>query len=347
MSDASLRWKARLGSLKPAAALVALLAAIFLFLVLNDLSVASSNPTEPQSVAIGQLVSGEIDVNRYVSVSGTAFYPAAYEETEDGRTVSEYYFVADPASSHMVLVKADESLPIVEQTEEVTVFGLTHSAESDLKQLIDSDLADIRSAGFDTISTLYIGEGEKPVDVAQQTGLAVGLGVILLLCVATFFFPGTVFAPRPVDSLAAPSPSNPEVKATGQFQKLASARPSIRIGKGTRKFNNAVANIIPLEDRRLMVYIHHVMTYKTYGITVRKQESDWGAFVDSAIVLDIEPGKLYGWRDRSAVRLRYKDEKERQQTLIVSFNHAGAQADFVGLLRQMGFMVGSGEAPLM
>jgi len=245
------------------------------------------------------------------------------------------------------LVQADESLSIIEQTEEVTVSGFTHSTESDLKQLIDSDLADIRSAGFDTISTLYIGEGEKPVDVAQQTGLAVGLGAILLLCVATFFFPGAVFAPRPVDSLATPATSNPDVKATGQFRKLASVRPSIRIDKGTRKFNNAVANILPLEDRRLMVYIHHVMTTKTYGITVRKQESDWGAFVDSANTLDIEPGKLYGWRDRPAVRLRYKDENEKQQALIVSFNHSGAQADFVNLLRQTGFIVGSGEAPPM
>jgi len=96
-----------------------------------------------------------------------------------------------------------------------------------------------------------------------------------------------------------------------------------------------------------MIYIHHIRTTKTYGVTVNRRESDWGVFIDPANVIDIEPGKLYGWKDRAAVRLRYRDEAQKEQTLYVSFNHAAAQAEFAGLLRRMGFAVGSGEMPLL
>ena len=64
-------------------------------------------------------------------------------------------------------------------------------------------------------------------------------------------------------------------------------------------------------------------------------------------MIDIEPGKVYGWKDRWAVRLRYKDEKEQSQTLFVIFNQPGLQAEFASLLRQTGFAVGTGEAPMM
>jgi hypothetical protein len=238
-------------------------------------------------------------------------------------------------------------VPIVETTEPATVAGLTHPTESKLKTLVESDLPDIHEAGFEINTGLYVGQGEKPPDPAQQTMLITVLGLVSLACITTFFFPRTLFGPRPIDASAAHAQGDPGMQATGRFQKLNSVTPAIQIGKGTRQFNGAVANVVTLDNRRLMIYIHHILTTKTYGITVRKQETDWGAFIDSTNVLDIEPGKLYGWRERWAVRLRYNDEKGKPQTLIVTFHHAGAQSDLVNLLRQRGFAVGSGEMPLM
>jgi hypothetical protein len=348
MNETTLRWKARLGSLKAVAALVLVFAVIFLFGALNNLSIASNNPTEPQPATIRQLVENEIGMGRYVSVSGVALYPAAYEETEDGKTVAEYFYLVDDASGHVLVVKASKSLPIIEQEEPATIVGLTHVPEPKLQQLIESDVPDFRDVGFALNPGLYLGDGEKPPDAAQNTTAVVGLGILSVLCVATFFFPGRVFAPKPVDTLAAAqSAGSAEVKASGRFQKLSSVRPSIQVGKGTRKFDSAIANLITLDDRRLMVYIHHIMSYKTYGITVRKEETDWGVFVDQNNLVDIEPGILYGWKDRPAVQLRYNDDQAKQQTLIVSFDRAGGQAQFVEQLRRMGFMVGSGDAPLM
>ena len=346
MSENSLRWKARLGSLKALAALILLFAVIFLIPALGNLSVATSNPTEPQSVDISQLARNELGANQYVTVSGTAFYPSAYQKTSDGRVTEEYFFLFDVDTAAAILIQAKGTVSVLDSSEPKTITGLTHAPESELRNLILSDLPDIQSNGVTATADLYLGEDEKPPDIGASSAAVIGLGVVSALCLATFFFPGTVFGPRPVDSLSAAT-GDAGVKATGQFVQLASVQPSIQIGQGKRKFSNAVANVVPLENRRLMIYIHHILTTKTYGVTVNRRESDWGVFIDPANVIDIEPGKLYGWKDRAAVRLRYRDEAQKEQTLYVSFNHAAAQAEFAGLLRRMGFAVGSGEMPLL
>lgn len=346
MNENALRWKARIGSLKVLAVIVLVFAGAFFLIAIGDLSVATNNSTEPQAVDITQLARDEIATDKFVSVSGIAIYPAAYQETTDGKVTEEYYYLIDDAAGSAVLIKADGSVSVLETSEEKTISGLIHRPETKLRELIISDLPDIQSAGFETSADTYVGENERPPEAGSTTTLVIGLGVVCVLCIATFFFPGTVFGPKPLEVAPAPATGDAGVRATGEFQRLASVNP-IQIGKGKRKFSQAVANIVPLENRRLMIYIHHVLTTKSYGVTVSRQESDWGAFVDSADVIDIEPGKLYGWKDRLAVRLRYRDEAQKEQMLLISFNHAAAQADFANQLRQMGFAVGSGEPSMM
>jgi hypothetical protein len=349
MNEAALRWKGRLGSLKALAALILLFAVIFLAISIEGLNIASSNPTQPQVVKIGQLASSQTGPNRYVTISGTALYPAAYEETTDGRTTAEFYFVVDEITSDMVLVKASKQLPATEQEEHVTLSGLTHTADAELKRLVESDLADIQKAGLSTTSELYLADAETPPSAGANTAAVVGLGILSVLCVATFFFPGTVFGVRPIDPAASPAATTGKADTwvTGRFQKLTSTQPAFVFGKGQRSFTNAVVNVIPLDNRQLMLYIHHVMTYRTYGVKVSERQSDWGALIDSANVVDIEPGKVYGWRDKWAVRFRYHTADLKQQSLIVTFNQPAAQTQFVGRLRQLGFAVGSGETPLL
>ncbi|MBI5567322.1 MAG: hypothetical protein HY870_20655 [Chloroflexi bacterium] len=348
MNEGAMRWKGRLGSLKALAALVLLFAVIFLIGAISNYTLASSNPTQPQAVQIGQLAGNEIGRDRYVTFSGLALYPAAYEETEDGKTTGEFFFVVDTDTGNMILVKASQSLPIIEQEEAVTISGLTHTPETKLRDLIESDLPAIQKADLITTSGVYVGDGETPPSASGSLVTVIGLGVLSLVCVATFLFPTTVFGPRPIDSDAATAATTDRSAwATGRFKKLSSIEPSFVFGKGRRSFTNAVTNLIPLEGRQLMLYIHHVMTYRTYGIKVSERQTDWGLLIDSGSVIDIEPGKVYGWRDKWAVRFRYNDESARSQTAIVAFNQAGAQAQFMSLLRQMGFSVGSGDAPLM
>ena len=352
MSETTLRWKGRLGSLKALALVVLILAIVVLIGVASDLSMATSNPTEPQAIKIGQVVKGDVGAYRYVQVSGLAFYSEVYRETENGNTVSQFYFVIDQASGDMILVKAAKPLPATESQAQATISGLTRPTDSQLQSLIESDFAAMHQANLQANSQVYLVEGEKPADVGTNTALVVLLVALIILCVATFFFPATVFGPKPIDREAASAAvGNPGVKATGRFQKLAGLQPSFTFGKGMRQFNNAVANIVPLNDRSVMMYIHHVLTYRTYSVKIRQQESDWGIVLDPARVQEAEPGKTYAWRDRHAVRVRYADAASapgsKPQTLIVTFNHAGAQQDFVNLLRQRGFAVGTGDAPLV
>lgn len=351
MNESALRWKGRLGSLKPVAALVLLFAVIFLIGAIINLNLASSNPAEPQEVKIGQLASNEIGVDRYVTFSGLALYPAAYEETEDGKTTGEFFFVVDTDTGNMILVKAAKSLPIIETEEVVMVSGLTHTPEKKLRDLIESDLPAIQKADLITTSGLFVGDGETPPNASANLAAVIGLGALSLLCVAAFFMPTTVFGPKPIDSVAATADAaatDRSTWATGRFKKLSATQPNFAFSpRGQRSFTNAVVNLMPLETRQLMLYIHHVMTYRTYGIKVSEQQTDWGLLLDSGNVIDIEPGKVYGWRDKWAVRFRYNDNGSKPQTAIVTFAQAGAQAQFVALLRQMGFAVGTGDAPLM
>jgi hypothetical protein len=344
MNETIWRWQARIGSLKQYTAVGALLAGIGLLTLVPNLWKAVNDPSELQVVKIGQLVRREIGADRYVTVSGLAAYGLSYQETKNNNIVAEFYALIDKETGDMVFVRLPRPIPDADKdaVKLVTISGLTHNAPYDLKKLIEADLPDIRKAGLTTTSALYLGEGEKPFAISDVFPQMIGLGLVLLLCVVTLPFPSIVFRPHPLETVGISTIGEPGVKATGRFQRLQSFEPTIQVGQDTFDFKEAVANIVPLEDRRLMMYIHHILT--KYGTTFGREETDWALFLDPAHVRDIEPGKLYGWHDRWAVQVRYKDEEDEVQSLIVSFNHAVAQADFVNLLSQMGFAVGTGYA---
>ena len=230
------RLKAIIGSLKPLAAIVAILAVILLALFGNDLLTAVRNLDGPQTVTIGQLVKGEVGRGQYVTVSGGA----------------------------------------------------------------------------------------------------------LLACLATFLFPSTVFAPRRSAEMTAPPGEIRDIKVSGEFQKLKSVKPTIEVGKGSRKLTKAVANLVPMGEGRLMVYIHHIMRVKSYGITVSRKETDWAVFLEPDKVDMVQPGTLYGWKNRPALQVRYRDPRGKAQKLIISSDEAEALAGSVDLLRRLGFSVRQG-----
>ncbi len=347
MNETILRWKGRLGSLKALAFVVLLFAGIFLALSIANLGVANKNTAGPQTLSISQFVNGRVETDKYVTVSGTAFYPAAYRETSDGRTTAEYFYLIDENTGHMVLVKAAQTLPSTDTTESATISGLTHATDSELQGLMESDFSKMREAGLKTSSQLYIGDGERPPSASASLLAIIGLGLVALLCVATFFFPTTVFAPHPIDSAATTVTGEAGVKASGRFNRLKSFNPSIVFGRGQRSFNNSVANLVPLDNHQLAIYIHLVVTYRTYGVKTGQRESEWAVILDPANMRDVEPGKVYGWKDRWAMRFRYNDDRARTQTLIITFNHAAAQIGAINALRSLGFSVGTGDAPAM
>jgi hypothetical protein len=158
----------------------------------------------------------------------------------------------------------------------------------------------------------------------------------LLASVVPFFFPSTVFVPHPVDTSAGPPPARPELKATGRFVQLTQLEPAIQIGEHTRKFANEPANVVPLAKSRLMIYIRNAAKTKAKGGAART-ETDWGVFVDKRTVHAIEPGRIYGWKDRWAVRFRYAGPEEKEETLLAIFESAAAQAQFADLLTKSGF----------
>ena len=334
---------ARIGALKPYALGIGVVALVVLVSLIPTLQTALNNPTEPQRVQIGQLVRGEIGKNRYVSVAGIALYQLTYEETENEKRVATLYGLVNVATGELILVRTTQPLPNVEQ-EAVTITGMTHSVPTDYRTVIEGDLPMLTEAGLTATADLYLADGEKPGKANTLILGITALGLLVLLCAATLFFPSTVFRPQPVAAGTVPAAGTSVIKATGRLQKLKQLEPSIETGRGTRRFREANASLVPMEAQRLMVYIHYVLRQTLYGIIpLGRQESHWAAIVDPSHTRDVEPGKLYGWRDRWAVQMRYQDEKSKLQALILSFDDAGAQAGLLKALQEMGFSVGGGS----
>ena len=340
MSETGLKWKGRISGLRGLAVLAIIVSCLILAFGASTVSTAARNPDEgPQKATVSQLVSGEIDSGRYVSVSGVAEYEVGYEEAdEDGTKTRNFYFLLDQKAGNMILIEHTSAYIVAESGNSATITGMTRSTPSDLKSAIVGDQETYRGYGFETNAELYVKDGDTPPDmIGGIVALCVAIPV-LLLCVIPFLFPATVFGPYPVDSTTTPS-GRPRLKATGRFQKLAQLEPTIEVGKGSQKFTNAIANVVPQARGRVMIYIHHIVKTRTYGVTVRTRESDWGVFFDTGNVHAVEPGKIYGWKTKWAIRFQYQGVKDKPETLYLIFEQAADQALVVNLLRQSGFMV--------
>jgi hypothetical protein len=57
---------------------------------------------------------------------------------------------------------------------------------------------------------------------------------------------------------------------------------------------------------------------------------------------EIQPGLKLGWTDRPAVEFRYRSKDNNPETLLVTFNNSLDQADFLNMLREKSFRVGTG-----
>jgi len=342
MDENSLRWQARIGSLKWLGLLMMVGAGIGLVLVVGDLLTALRNPGEPQSVTIQQVVDGSINPNQYVTLEGFAMYDTGYELTEDGRVIEKYYLLVDEISGYLLVVNASMPNTSDRELDWIRLVGMTHDTPTDLRQIIREDFAFYRQEGFVTTAELYIAEGEKPSGIAETAALSFVLIALVIVGAIPFFFPTTVFAPKPMELVTVdPSPSKKKgsgVSATGRFIKLKKVKPTIEIGKRMQKFTRAVANIIPMEKGDLVVYIHHVMRYNFIPVS----KTHWGVFLNPRNVQVAEPGVQYGWTDRPAVQINYAGKDNKPETLLLTFNKVSDQAFFMKLLREKGYKIGSG-----
>jgi hypothetical protein len=342
MNESSLRWRARIGSLKWIGLIVIILAGIGLIYAIGELLTAIKNPAEPHTVSVEQIVTGAVGSSQYVTLEGFAMYDTGYEETEDGVPVATYFLLVDDFTGHLLVVKASDVYIEDREMDWTTFVGMTRKTPSDLKGLIQSDTDFFEDAGFYTTANLYLVEGDKPSGLAPSLFLTASLAAVVVLSAIPFFYPTTVFLPKPVEMVTMDSaPSNKKeqgVKATGRFLQLKKVEPSLELGKRRQQFTNAVANIIPLEQGDLMIHIHHVVRYNFIPIS----KTHWGVFLNKRSVSVVEPGLQLGWTDRSAVQFTFTNGGGKIETLLLSFDHVVDQAAFVKLLREMGFKVGSG-----
>lgn len=346
MNETLLRWEGRIGSLRSLAIIVLIFLVIFAFSAVGNLNTALKNPAGSQSaVTISQLTSGQVGAGEYIMVSGLASYELAYIEKEDGVKKAIIYPLIDQKEGVIVFVRTTNVALETAADANVTVSGMTTGSNTDLKNAVESDMADINSAGFKTTSALYVEEGKQPSQLGTSLLILAAMAFAGLLSIATFFFPTTAFGAYPVQQVPPDAVVTKAIKSTGMFQQVKKMEP-LEFGKTKRKFENSIANLFVMEDKTLGVYIHFVYTHRVYGIQVSKQETDWMVLVKPMQVVAIEPGKIYSWRDRWAVSVRYRDANSKEQTVYIIFENLASQVNFVNYLREKGFAVSSGQYPV-
>ncbi len=339
MNETWLRWKARIGALKPFAIFTLIIGVLLLCVTSGALSTALKNQGGPKEVAVEDIITEKIGASQYVTVKGYAIYDAGYEQTEDGKTTATYYVLLDDQSGYLIMVKSPNAIE-VRQEDDVIITGMTRSTPTDLQDLIESDMAMFEENDFTTSPKVYIQEGATPGSVPGYAIAIVLFFGVVLLSIVPLFFPSTVFTARPLPQVTENAPENKKtIKSTGRYLKLAQLEPTVEIGKGARNFTNANTNIIPQGERSLLLYIHFIYKTKTYGVTVHTSVTDWGLFLNGSNVIDITPGKLYGWKDRWAIRFRYNNDKGKEETAYLFFEHPAVHLIIVDLLRQLGFML--------
>jgi hypothetical protein len=342
MNESLLRWEGRIGSLRGLAAIALIFLVIFICPMVTSLSTALKNPSTPQSVTVSQLTSGSIGTQKYINVSGVASYELAYTEKENSVAKAIIYPLIDEQENTVIFVRTTQTNLLNAADATVSVTGMTAHTSSDLNNAIQKDLVEIQGAGFQTSSTLYIEEGQTPGQVSTYVLALAAMVFAIVLCAGTFLFPAVAFGAFPVQQIPPDAQISKAVKATGNFQQVKSMQP-LEFAKAKKKYTDAVANLFVMDDRSVAVYIHFILTRRVYGIQVSKQETDWMALIKPNQTIAVEPGKIYGWRDRWAVSIRYKDPNDKPQTMLISFENAASQANFVNFLREKGYAVSSGH----
>src|ERR1043165_7647208 len=171
----------------------------------------------------------------------------SYTETENDVTKAIIYPLIDRQGNAVVFVRTTKAELASSPDTQVTVTGITTSASSDLKNLIEKDLSEINGAGFQTSSALYIEEGQKPGQAIFYLFALAAMVFATVLCVVTFFFPTVAFGAFPVQQIPSDAKISKAIKATGNFQQVQTMQP-LEFAKARRKFADAVANLFVSDD---------------------------------------------------------------------------------------------------
>jgi hypothetical protein len=334
-----LRWKARIGSLK-VVAIFGILGAFFgLTWATKELNTAQANSSTPQAVTLAQIVNGEVGRPRYVAVEGYAVYDVGYTERNNGVKTAEYYYLVDETGGYAVLIKADHLDLDKRVNGPLALTGITEfpSTSPELYTAISDDVASFAAEGFRITPEIFIRENARPANATTALLLVAGFAALGLVSLVVMFFPGMVFVPAATQpgGVAQLGGVRQGVQVTGRLQQLKRIQPEIEIGKAWRKFTMVVANIIPLENRQVMIYVHYI--YRHNGIKVN--DTHWALTLNAMSVTSVEPGKVLGFKDRYAVRFTHTQRKEKPEELVLTFAKPEDQANFVAMLRAANFII--------
>ena len=340
MNSYRLRFKGWISALRPYALLAIVLGSFFLIGFIKSYTQASRAANSPE-VAIGALVRGEVEPGSYVTLSGLLLYGGLIEEMEDNKLVAVFNPLVDPVTGQMILVRFTQQEVFSREDEEMIIIsGRTASPGRDLAPLIEQFLPEIRAAGLTTTVDLYLRDILEPGQPQSLLPGLVGVGLGMLVCAVIVVMPRIVFSPQPLSASASLEQGIPNrVRVTGRLNKVNPKATSLELTKRRQHFAKVAVAVLSTEKRELVVHYHQVAVNRYMGIKIGTNVSDWAVRLSPIQVVRIEPGRLYSFDVRPALRIVYKDQPDRESVLALSFENDKEQAFFVEMLKELGFSV--------
>lgn len=340
MNQNTLRFKGWISALRPYALSVILLGSFFLIGFIKSYTMAYRAAHSPQ-VSIGALVRGEIETGSYVTLKGWVFYGGLIEEKEGSKLEAVFNPLVDPVTGDMILVRFTQREVFSREDEEmITVSGLISSPGTDLTEQIEQMLPEIRAAGFNPTTDLYLRDILEPGQPQSLLPGLVGVALAMLVSAVIAVMPRIVFAPHPLTASASPEEGIPKrIRVTGRLNKVNPKASSLELTKRRQHFAKVAVAVLATEKRELVVHYHQVVVNRYMGIKIGTNVSDWAVRLSPIQVVRIEPGKLYSFDERPALRITYKGQPDRESVLVLSFEGDKEQAFFVEMLKELGFSV--------
>ena len=340
MNQNTLRFKGWISALRPYALAVILLGSFFLIGFIKSYTMAYRAAHSPQ-VSIGDLVRGEIEAGSYVTLQGYMFYGGLIEEREGSKLEAVFNPLVDPSTGDMLLVRFTQREVFSREDEEfLRVSGLISSPGTDLTEQIEQMLPEIRAAGFNPTTDLYLRDILEPGQPQSLLPGVIGTALAMLVSAVIVAMPRIVFSPQPLTASASPEEGIPKrVRVTGRLNKVNPKATSLELTKRRQHFAKVPVAILGTEKRELVVHYHQVVVNRYMGIKIGTNVSDWAVRLSPIQVVRIEPGKLYSFDERPALRITYKDQPDREAVLVLSFESDKEQAFFVEMLKELGFSV--------
>ncbi len=362
------RWQARWGSWKVLAMWIGGLALFLALLAGWRISQMDLFPA-PVVLPIRDVTDGGSYTS--IQVSGIPLYDFhTYREVDrGGRAVADYYLLRDEKWGRAVWVRSGHLIEAGQVSDVVTITGVLEWVWKDEAPFLFFGSVPVGQEDLFIEKDCYLAEGESSDPSLGVVTFFGFLSFIGLVCGTTLLCPRGIFVDqslpqRPVDYRAVIG-----MRVYGTFLRLLRGVPEPVFASSTRGILGVGVTVHELSEQRLFLQLYELRGARRSFIsrmnvgrgtvimvdyphrgpqsaaeTGFSGEPRWGILLEPEKITEATVGTLFGWKDRWAVFLRYRDANGTSRWLISAFERWDAYQVFCALLEARGIALTTGSS---